>query len=225
MAEEGENRIIMVRCTNAIERELKYKILWVYLNRIELGQSLFGYLITGLVGLLIAYPFLGFFPVAFVLGGIPGIPAGMQFLYLWGMNRPDSYQWDSYHKWGLIGNGERCLRRVSEETVLIPDAKPCHSPFTGTRFEGLSRTDEEQDLVNLPNWCDYRQDGVALARMLTQERVLGTILIPEWEVGEGPAPEYWKQCDPVLPGQTREHFVCPRIGMRLVNKKVNWSEI
>ena len=229
MANDYDNAVTMVRVTNYVERELDFKIGWVHLNRIEFGLCFLGFGITGLLGAAVYFPFGGFDAIVMVLSGIPGLPLAMTIVGAWKKDKPTSYMWDTFHRLGIpgYGDGDRKLARVKRGVrILVSDPRPTKSAFTGTRFEALARTEPFQELYGLPNWADRYENGTPRERILANESAIGTIVVYEWEEGEGPAPAYHSDCDPIkgIP-KTPDDFVKPIMPMRLVKRVIPWTDL
>lgn len=210
-----ENVIRLVRSTNALDKELDHKVMFWYMNRLEIGKSL--------LGAALAIPVFFYSPVLFALAMPLGIFIGILVISKWRYNRPPSYMWDSFHAWGLIGDRSRFLKRTKREVILTPDAKPCRSKFGDTRDGGLAMTEPHQMLYGLPNWGDVDERGKPLKSILKLERHVAARIIPEWEQGESEAPAYWGRCDPHNWESDRD-MVDPKIPYQIVSIPYDWRK-
>jgi len=214
--QQDENSIRLIRSTNSLDRELTHKIMFWYLDRLELGKSLFG--------AVLALPLFFINPLLFALGIPVGIFIGVTVITKWKYNRPPSYMWDSFHKWGCVGERSRFLRVVKKETILIPDLVPAKSKYADTRDGGLAMTEPGQRFHGhgMPNWADVDERGEPCRMILAYEKHIGRRVIPEWEEGESPAPIYWRRCDPHHWESDRD-MVDPKISYRIVKKPYHYD--
>ena len=224
MVDEDEG-IVLVRATNSVDKELEHKILFWYLNRIELGYGILGgCVITGIV-LGIPLFLAGWQISAALVSTILGPLAGGQIMSKWKYNRRSSYIWDTMHAYYLTGNGVRFLKKIAKETVLVPYPKPIESVFAGTKSNGgIGRIQPFQKSLGPVNWSDYTDSGEARRSMRGFDSAIGTIVIMDWEEGEGPAPGYWQGMDPP-PGKTVRDMVIPTIGYRLRKTVISTREL
>jgi len=229
MAQDHENLVTKIRLTNSVGRELVFKIGWMYLDRKEFLYSTVGFPIAAiLVGL--GSMALGHFNAIATMAAAPlGIIGAMQFLSIWRARRPSSYMWDTFHKLGLplvLGEARGRLPVFKKETIFVPDLKPSPSKFIGTSDEALALIENYQTQYGMPNWCERSDDGTVSPMILRNNSLIGVILIESMEEGDGPAPDYHRDADPILErGECEADLINPRTRFRRVMKPVPWKEM
>lgn len=229
MAIDEDNIVTKVRLTNSVGRELVFKIFFWYLNRKELLYAIIGFPVGAIIAGLATVLFGKFNPLITMGGAVAGILGGMQVLSWWRADRPSSYMWDSFHKWGLplvLGDARGRLRVCKSETLYVPEGKPEKSAFLGTTDEGIALCEPWQTQYGLPNWAERADDGRVSRSIMTSQSLLGVIVIETIEEGEGPAPIYHRDADPIPErGETEADLIEPKSIFRRVAKPVPWPEL